>query len=152
LKIIIPLVLSVALATAGVAVAQSRGAAQAGARQANFKQMGGAFKAINDELKKGAPDAALIRANATKLNALAGKVDTWFPSGSGAESGAKSEAKPDVWANPAGFRAAANALKAEAPRLLQVATNGDLEAMKAQARVTGGACKGCHDKFRTEKK
>ena len=42
------------------------------ARQANFKQMGRAMKAIGEELKKPAPDLAVIRTSAGSLNQAAG--------------------------------------------------------------------------------
>jgi cytochrome c556 len=32
------------------------------------------------------------------------------------------------------------------------AASGDLGAIKGQVRNLGGACKGCHDKYRQEKK
>ena len=41
------------------------------ARQANFKKIGGAFKAINDELKKSEPSVAVLRANANVMNTAA---------------------------------------------------------------------------------
>ena len=105
------------------------------ARHQNYKQLGGAFKALTDELKKDTPDKAVIAASAAKMKALAGQIPSWFPKGSGPESGAKTDAKPDIWKDPNGFAAA-----------------GDLEAVKGQVRATGGACKNCHDKFRVPEK
>lgn len=121
-------------------------------RHENFKQQGAAFKAILDELKKGDPDKAVIAGNATKLKGLAGQLPTWFPKGSGAESGYKTDAKPEVWADAAGFSAAASRLQAETVKFDQVAQSGDLDAIKAQARAVGGACKNCHDKYRVPEK
>lgn len=121
-------------------------------RHHHFHDLGGAFKAINDELKKDSPDKAVIAANATTMKGLAGQLPTWFPKGSGAESKFKTDAKPDIWADPNGFAAAASRLQVETSKLQSLAAAGDLSAVKAQVRATGGACKGCHDKYRMPEK
>jgi cytochrome c556 len=121
-------------------------------RHQNFKQQGAAFKAILDELKKDSPDKAAIATNASKLKGLAAALPTWFPKGSGSESGFKTDAKGEVWSDPAGFAAAANRLQVETSKLQVAASAGDVAAIKAQAKVTGGACKNCHDKYRVPEK
>jgi cytochrome c556 len=118
------------------------------ARHQNFKQLGGAFKAIMDELKKPAPDKAVLAANAKRMDALAAQEASWFPKGSGAESGAKTGAKPEIWSDPTGFAAAVQRLQGATAKLDQIAAAGDLDAFKAQVRETGAACKNCHDKYR----
>jgi cytochrome c556 len=120
-------------------------------RHKNFKQMGGAFKAIMDELKKDTPDKSVVVGNANKVKALAADLPKWFPKGSGAESGVKVGSKPQVWSDPKGFAAAAQRLQAESVKLAQVAP-GDLGAVKKQFAATGQACKGCHDKYRIPEK
>ncbi|RAK50696.1 c-type cytochrome [Phenylobacterium deserti] len=144
----------------GAAVAGGGALAQAGgagakavvARQNNFKQLGQANKALSDELKKGSPDKGVITANAQKVASLSAQVPTWFPKGSGPEAGVKTNAKPEVWSDAAGFSAAANRAGAEAAKLRQVSLGGDFDAIRAQARATGAACKGCHDKYRVPEK
>jgi cytochrome c556 len=118
------------------------------ARQAHFKDQGAAFKALNDELKKDAPDKAAIAADAGKLKANGVALPTWFPKGSGPETGLKTAAKPEVWTDAAGFEAAAGKFQTETAKLADVASAGDLDAIKAQVRATGGACKNCHDSYR----
>jgi cytochrome c556 len=119
------------------------------ARHQSFKQLGGAFKALVDELKKPSPDKTGLAASAQKMNDLASQQISWFPAGSGPESGAKTAAKPEIWRDPAGFAAAVQRLQGATTKLQQVAVAGDdLDALKAQVRETGGACKNCHDKFR----
>jgi cytochrome c556 len=39
-------------------------------------------------------------------------------------------------------------LQDETTKLQQGAAGGDLDAVKAQARAVGGACKNCHDQYR----
>ena len=121
-------------------------------RHENFKKQGAAFKAINDELRKSDPDKALIARNAAALKTLTGQLPSWFPKGSGPESGFKTDAKPEVWSDAAGFQAAVNRLQVEASKLSQLAASGDINAVKGQVRATGGACKNCHDKYRVPEK
>lgn len=118
------------------------------ARHQNFKAQGAAFKAVLDEIKKDQPDKTVVATNAAKLKGLAAQLPTWFPKGSGAESGFKTDAKPLVWTDPAGFAAAANRLQVETSKLNQLAQAGDIAGVKGQARAVGGACKNCHDKYR----
>lgn len=121
-------------------------------RHENFQAMGKAFKALNDELKKPEPDKAALAANAKVIDTSAQGLPTWFPRGSGVEARPMSEAKAAIWTDAAGFSAAASNLRTEATKLNAAAASGNLDAVKAQFRPTGGACKGCHDKYRQEKK
>ena len=121
-------------------------------RHNNFKQQGAAFKAINDELKKDNPDNALLATNAAKLKGLVNNLPSWFPKGSGPESHLKTDAKPEIWSDAAGFQAAASRLQVEVSKLNQLAVAGDWTAFKGQTRAVGGACKGCHDKYRVPEK
>jgi cytochrome c556 len=151
--------LAASVAAGGVALAHdvgpvpnTPGAHAAAARHQNFKQLGAAFKAIMDELKKSSPDKAVLSANAAKMNTLAAQEPSWFPKGSGPESGVKTDAKPQIWSDPKGFAEAVRRLQTETGKLQQIAAAGDVAAMKEQARATGGACKNCHDKFRVPEK
>ena len=128
------------------------GGKAAWARHDNFKAQGAAFKAINDELKKDSPDKAVLSSNADKLKKTSTALPSWFPKGSGPESGVKTDAKAEVWTDAAGFAAASNRLQVEVSKFQQLATAGDVAAMKGQARVVGGSCKACHDKYRVPEK
>ncbi|MDF7775298.1 cytochrome c [Sphingomonas sp. AOB5] len=146
--------LALVLATSACNSAAPGGNAAAGGenpREAKFKQIAKANKAINEELKKDAPSVETIKANATTLAGLSGQVPSWFPDGSGPESGIETEAKPEIWQDKPGFATAAanfdNAVKA-----LKTATDsGDLAAIRPAATAVGATCKGCHDKFRAKK-
>ena len=67
------------------------------------------------------------------------------------EAGFKTEAKPNIWTDNAKFAAAAANFQTQAGKLQTVAAAGDVEAIKAQFRATGGTCKACHDVYRVEK-
>ena len=118
------------------------------ARQAHFREQAAGFKAINDELKKDAPDKAVILANATKIKGAAAALPTWFPKGSGPETGLKTAARAEIWTDAEGFDTAATQLQAETVKLEQLAMAGDLDAIKAQSRAVGAACGACHSKYR----
>jgi cytochrome c556 len=150
MTVALALVAGLGVAATG-AIAQTAVATAVKTRHENFKAQGAAFKAINDELKKDAPSMAVITPNALKLKASSTALPTWFPKGSGPESKLETAAKPEVWADAAGFQAAAIRFQGEAAKLSTIATAGDLDGVKAQARMTAGACKNCHDKFRVPK-
>ncbi len=131
---------------AGVAVAQAPG--PIAARQASFKDIGAQAKAFNDAMRAPAPDLAVVKAAAAKLKAHGAALPTWFPAGSGPASGVKTAAKTEIWTDAAGFATAAKAFADATVKLDQLAQAGDIEGLKAQQRVLGGACGGCHNKYR----
>lgn len=118
------------------------------ARQANYKQIGKSAKGIYDALNSPAPSVQAIQGYAHTIDTLAPQLPSWFPAGSGPEAGVKTEAKPDIWAKPAEFKADAAALAAEAHKFDQVAATGDLAAIRAEFPNLGKTCKTCHDSFR----
>jgi cytochrome c556 len=120
-----------------------------GARKQNFKQIGGAMKASSDTFKTSAPDLAVIRKSAATFASLAPKVPTWFPAGTGPDK-VKTGAKAEVWSDAAGFKAAAAAFAKAAGEYKAAADSGNLDAIKGKQAALGGACKGCHDKYRTK--
>ena len=118
------------------------------ARQAHYKELNGAFRSVNEQLRSDAPDKAVLAASAGKMKALAADLPSWFPKGSGPEAGVKTAAKAEIWTDAEGFAAAATKLQVETAKLADLAAAGDLDPIKAQARATAGACKACHDKYR----
>ena len=147
-----PLAIALVLALGATgAIAASAAETAIATRQAGYKKIGASFKAISDELKKGTPDTKLIAANAAVVNAQAAQVTKWFPKGSGPEAGFKTEAKPNIWTDSAKFGAAAANFQTQAGKLQTVAAAGNVDAIKAQFRASGGTCKACHDVYRVEK-
>jgi cytochrome c556 len=121
-------------------------------RHDNFEGIGDAFKAVRGELDKDAPDFTLIAAKAGDINTRAKLIETHFPAGTSVDDGFKTEALPSIWQKPEEFKAAAQKLVDESAKLVTVAGEGDKAATGAQAMAMGGACKGCHDKFRLDDK
>ena len=117
-------------------------------RHDGMKQIGAAFKELGKQAKSGSPDAKVVQANAATLKTLSRAQLTWFPKGSGPDSGQKTHTKAEAWTDPAGFKRAQRAFATEAAKLDAVARKGDMAALPAQFQATGGTCKGCHDKYR----
>lgn len=117
-------------------------------RQSNFKAMGKASKAIGDELKAGAPSLPAIRENADRLADYAPRILTWFPAGSGPETGVRTRAKAEIWSDQEGFGRVAAGFIAAAERFSVVARSGDVVAIRTEREALGKACSNCHDRFR----
>ena len=60
------------------------------------------------------------------------------------------KAKPEIWAEPDKFRAAASKMQDEMVKLNAAAKTGSVDSLKAAFGPTGQACKGCHDTYRKE--
>jgi cytochrome c556 len=119
-------------------------------REDNFEAIGDAFKAVRGELEKDTPDFTLIAAKANDINARALKIPDHFPAGTSVDDGFKTEALAAIWQRPEEFKASAQKLIDESAKLAALAGGGDKPAVAAQAMAMGGACKGCHDKFRLD--
>ncbi|MEY4160414.1 MAG: hypothetical protein RLZZ136_1035 [Pseudomonadota bacterium] len=118
------------------------------ARESNFKAIGKAFKVIRDQTGTPAPNFAAIRASANTIAALAPKVGSTFPKGSGPESGTKTHALAVIWEKPQEFNAALAKLVNGSRAMQAAAASGAIDQVKATIPVLGGACKGCHDQFK----
>lgn len=120
------------------------------ARIANYKQLGRAFKAVNDELRGGSPSPAVLRQSSAMIVAAARNQYRLFPAASKPKAGLETDAKLEIWRDPKGFRARQDAFAREAAAFRKAVTGGDTALIKGEARKLGAACKGCHDQFRVE--
>jgi cytochrome c556 len=117
-------------------------------RQSNLRDLGAAFKAISDELKKSVPSRPLIKQYAAQIEDLSKQQRFWFPVGSGPQPDVKTKAKAEIWTKPGEFTQAQIDFMHEAEKLLEVVTAGELAAIKSQYQVLGNTCQGCHKQFR----
>lgn len=117
-------------------------------RHERYEEMGDSFKAINRELKGGAPDVPRIQREAAALATLATQIPGWFPTGSGPDVHARSRAKAEIWSDAEGFRRAHTAYLEQVQRFQQVAQGGDVNAIRPAAGELGKSCSNCHDKYR----
>ena len=125
-------------------------AAQIKPRQDKLRDMGGALKAISDEIKKGRIDwdnAAIPNAQTVKDRSV--YILNWFPKGSGPEAHVKTYALPAIWTKQDDFTKLGKQLQADAAKLNQVAQAKDEAGLKAQVQIIGKTCKSCHDTYRS---
>lgn len=118
------------------------------ARQHNLKDLGGAFKAVRDQVRKAEPDMTQVQQAAEQIQQLAADMNRWFPKGSEPSEDVETDAKANIWSDPKGFDVVLSKFQAEAPKLLTFAKAGDAAGLKKQVNVVGAACKGCHDSYR----
>jgi cytochrome c556 len=121
------------------------------ARQQGLKSLGAAFKVVRDELKADSPDVTKIRKASADITRAAAAIEGWFPAGTGPDSGVKTDAKSEVWTDPAGFASARDAFVREGKKWAQLGNSTDASAWKEGAASLGQSCKGCHEKYRVKK-
>lgn len=119
-------------------------------RQTRLKDLGTAFKAINDELRRPEPDLKKVRAAMPGVSLAATNMAAWFPVGTGPGMGLKTKARAEIWTNKSGFASQTKAFANEVKRLQTLTAGSDIDAMKAQAKLVGGACGACHTDFRAK--
>jgi cytochrome c556 len=117
-------------------------------RQKDLKELGGALKAIGDQLKTGMPDKAITVPAANKALELSKELPNWFPKGTGPEAGVKTAAKPEIWSMPDEFKADADKLAPETTKLAAIVETGGVPSIGAQLQATGKVCGACHKEFR----
>lgn len=145
----------VLITAAAIAAIVTAAAAQTGApadlihgRQVHYKQMGGAMKAINDQLHRSSPSLDTIRQGSRVIAGFAVQLVRWFPPGTGPEAGVRTRALPLIWSDNHNFRLAGAALLVAARNLDAAAQRGDLDAIRAAVPQVAHACGDCHDTYR----
>jgi cytochrome c556 len=123
-------------------------------RKQNFSEIGTIAKNINDALKAGTrmQGDPTIAASVQQLGNYARDQKFWFKEGTGPESGADTEARPEIWTQPGEFAAKSEALVEAAAQLATVYAGGDEAAFVAQWKAVGKTCEACHEVYRTEDK
>ena len=119
------------------------------ARQACMKAQGKLMGELVPIFKGEKPyDAAAILAAQVPWDAACANWDKLFGDDSKPGGATETWAKEEIWTDPEGFKKAS----ADAHAAFQVLKAAKDEAgFKAAFPMVGGACKGCHDKFRRPK-
>ena len=112
-------------------------------RMYNFKATQGHLKAIGGLMRSG--DYAAIIKHAQQIKAWADKMPDFFPEGSG---GAPSAAKPRIWEDFDGFKAAAQSHANATQGIIDAANAQDMSALTAAFQATAGSCGSCHKVFK----
>lgn len=119
-------------------------------RVAGYREIGAAFKAINDQLRSGTPQPYLLQVSAREIANGTREQYRWFPAGSGPAPGVKTRAKVAIWVQPAKFKALQDNFAAKAGALAAATKGKDAARIQAAAKALGGACKACHTVYREE--
>ena len=130
---------------AGSAFALDIGAAIK-ARQDFFHGVGGDMKGMNDAVKASKP--ADVARFAADLDSQAPKLLSYFPAGTGMDSGIKTGAKVEIWQQSALFQKDAKDFAAAAHNVNVAAQSGDNAAVQVALGSLGATCKACHQTFR----
>ncbi|MDE2357346.1 MAG: cytochrome c [Alphaproteobacteria bacterium] len=146
----IGLVITAALMAGAASAAALSGADAAKDRQTHMKELGKAMKTIVDQLHSGSPDVGQIKLAAATIDKDAKALPSWFPDGSGPSTGVKMKALPVVWTDKTDFAAKAHTFQIAAAKFDAAAQTGQASAYMPALKEVGGACKACHEKFRTK--
>ena len=117
-------------------------------RQSAFVVMASQFGRMQSTVKGQVPyDAAAIKANVALVKTLS--TLPWGAFGPGTQG--KSAAKPEVWSDAAGFKAAQTKFEGAVVKLSAAADSGDLDKLRAAFGDVGASCKACHDAYRVKR-
>jgi cytochrome c556 len=118
-------------------------------RQSVYTMIGWNFAPMVEMIKNKTPwDSAEFARHADRIASLTPQLLEGFPQGS--DKGAETEAKPEIWKSMDDFKSKMNDLVRESKALADVARAGDEAKAREQFKKTAGACKSCHDKYRSE--
>jgi cytochrome c556 len=113
-------------------------------RQRLMKLNGASWKDIQDKVKAGQIEAAVVNAETLAINAQ--HIPSMFPQGSLTD---KSKAKPEIWQKWSEFEAASKNLETLSVKLRDTAASKDAAATEALVKDFGRqACGTCHTPFR----
>jgi cytochrome c556 len=118
-------------------------------RQSLFAILGANLGPMSAMIKGEMPwDDAQFRGFADDL-ATASELDfiRGFPD---ANQPGKTRAKPEIWENKPDFEAKLNDLREASAALADAASGDDKKAIIAAFQATGGACKSCHDEYKSK--
>jgi cytochrome c556 len=118
------------------------------ARALHMKDLGGSFKAVRDQTAQEPPNLSLVQIATKEVEFASQELPSWFPAGTGPETGLKMRAFAEIWTDEANFAAAANEFRTQAKRLNELAQAGDLAGVREQTRAVRKTCGGCHDSYR----
>ena len=122
-------------------------------RMEAMKEVGRSSKSINQMFKgKRTYSGSEIAALSSRISEHAARIPELFPDRPDSRHGAKTQALPAIWEEWAQFLDLARSMERESQKLGETAATGERAAVRAQLRVLGRTCSGCHDQFRQKKR
>jgi cytochrome c556 len=118
------------------------------ARQASMDMSSVALRSMADAVKAGR-EVNSVAYPAAALAKWAKVVPHMFPRGTGKEEMSDStQARPEIWADPAGFDRVASNYAAATAQLAVLAKANDTQGFTRQLLVVDQACHACHDHYK----
>lgn len=121
------------------------------ARSDHMKDLGGAAKNAGMTLHSPSPDLAVVKQSAAAMAALAPKLLSWFPAGTGPDVG-NTRAKPEIWQKQEDFALKARDFQKAVADFGDAAQSGNFDRINAAFGAVGTSCKACHDLYRAPEK
>ena len=121
-------------------------------RVRGLRELGQAYKNVNDELKSGAPQMIILQLSARQIRDASRAQYGWFPAGSGPQPGLTTSAKLEIWTQSAQFKQAQDAFAGQAVAFYKAVAAGNVEGIRVQSKQLGGTCAACHRNFRIDDK
>jgi len=119
------------------------------ARQAAMGMSGGILTYLSKAADAGV-EVKTLGYEAYTLDAWAKALPSLFPTGTAAaDVKVRNRSKPEIWSDPSGFAAAANAFADSTARLRDIAKQNDAGAFKAQVKDIENRCNACHAAYRS---
>ncbi len=120
-------------------------------RHEHMETLGKATKKAHNALESSPPDLATIRDSAASIDALAPKLVSWFPGGTGPDVG-KTRAKAEIWQKSEDFALKAQDFERAANEFHVAAKRGHASDIETTFAAMGKTCKACHDLYRAPEK
>ena len=117
-------------------------------RQKVMSAIGAEMGGIGDILKNGLPITPSIEYHATAISQSSHLVAPAFKQK--VVAGA-TDAKPEIWSDPAKFQQAIDKMKSEADLLAAAVGEGNMDLVPERVKALGKSCGGCHESFRKPK-
>ncbi len=114
-------------------------------RTAIMETLRGHIRAASMTVRGLVDDRGQLVDHAKGMANSAKELDHLFPEGSNV---GESEALPVIWEQPEEFAAAIAEVQEASAAFVAAAESGDAERIDNAFRELGGACRGCHDRFR----
>ena len=120
-------------------------------RVARMKAMGKALGDVSKAAEAGT-EASALSDNAKLILQTAIDIPGLFPAGTGPDDSGVTEtrAKAEIWTKHDDFVADAKKLEDVANKIVAATQTNDSAALSSALGEVGGACKACHDSFRTK--
>lgn len=114
-------------------------------RQSVMTALRGHIGAVSMIMRGLVEDEGYLAKHAASMAETATEIHRVFQEGSNV---GESEALPIIWDEPEKFAEAIEKAEAATAAFSEAAASGDADAISGAFRELGGACRGCHDRYR----